>query len=397
MRLRQIPTSIHRRGLLGLVVLSLVTSLFVPEAPAQTGTEKPVDYVIFKNGDKLTGTLERGVGTDIIFKSDVVGEVTISMDKVQELHSQGSFVVIKKDEKIARTTKQPGNMTFSDGTVTVNDTKAGPETVPVTNLGYIIDKSTFTKEVTENPGFFHGWNGAVTGGLTVLEATSYGQTFTAGINLIRAVPSVAYLPARTRTTFNLLETYGKLTQPVVPQTIPRSPDSVAKTNIFHTDFEHDKYLTDRFYLLGNVIYDHNYSQGLDFQQIYGFGAGYTVLKDAIQTLDFKGDIHYERQNFVQYPPPAISSPNQDLIGSTFAEDYKRILPAKIALTQGAVYIQSWNNLHAYSAIGSFGLVFPVYHRFGFNVNLLDTYLNNPAFGYQKNSLQFITGVTYTLH
>jgi len=31
------------------------------------------------------------------------------------------------------------------------------------------------------------------------------------------------------------------------------------------------------------------------------------------------------------------------------------------------------------------------------VNLLDNYLNNPAFGFKKNSLQFVTGVTYTLH
>ncbi len=379
-----------------LAGLSLIPALFVP-ASAQTGTEKPVDYVVFKNGDKLTGTLERGVGDSIVFKSDVVGEVTISMDKVKELHSEGSFVVLKKDEKITRTTKQPGNMTFNDTTVTVNDTKAGPETVPTKDLAYIIDKSTYNKEVNDNPGFFQRWNGSITGGATVLESTSYGQTFTAGINLIRAVPTVPYLPPRTRTTFNLLETYGKLTQPVIPQTVPPSPDSVAKTNIFHSDFEHDKYLTDRFYMLGGVAFDHNYSQGLDFQQIYGVGAGYTVIKDALQELDFKGDMHYERQNFVQYPPPAISSPNQDLIGSTFGEAYKRALPARVQLTQSATYIQSWNNLHAYSAIGALGLVFPVYHRFGFNVNLLDSYLNNPAFGYQKNSLQFVTGITYTLH
>jgi hypothetical protein len=379
-----------------LAGLSLIAGLFVPAAFGQTSTEKPVDYVIFKNGDKLTGTLERGVGDTIIFKSDIVGEVTISMDKVQELHSQGSFVVLKKDEKISRTTKQPGNMTFGDNSVTVNDTKAGPETVPTKDLAYIIDQATYNKEVTSNPGFFQEWTGSITGGATVLESSSYGQTFTAGVTFVRAVPTVPYLPPRTRTTFNLLETYGKLTQPVIPQTVPPSPDSIAKTNIFHTDFEHDKYMTDRFYLLGGVAFDHNYAQGLNFQQIYGVGAGYTVIKDAIQELDFKGDMHYERQDFVQYPPPAISTPNQNLIGSTFGEAYKRALPGKIALTQSATYIQSWNNLHAYSAIGALGLVFPVYHRFGFNMNLLDNYLNNPAYGYQKNSLQFVTGVTYTL-
>ena len=202
-------TPIRSRGFLPLVLSSLIAGLVLPTAVAQTKTEKPVDYVIFKNGDKLTGTLERAIGDSLIFKSDIVGEVTIPLDKVQELHSEGSFVVLKKDEKITRTTKQPGNMTFSDNSVTVNDTKTGPETVPTKDLAFIIDKSTYNKEITENTGFFHRWDGSITGGFTSLQSTSFGQTFTAGANLVRAVPTVPFLPPRTRTTFNLLETYGR--------------------------------------------------------------------------------------------------------------------------------------------------------------------------------------------
>jgi Protein of unknown function, DUF481 len=398
--MRLIPVTASSLMRASLAVLSLIAWLSVSPAHAQAPAAKPpapTDYIVFKNGDKLTGTLVRSVGTDLTFKSDNVGEVTISIDKVQEVHSQGAFVVIKKDERLTRTTKQPGKLTFSDGTLTVADTKTGVETVPVADLGYILDQATFTKEITSNPGPFQGWNGAITGGATVLQSSTYGQTLTAGISLIRAIPSVSFLPPRTRTTFNLLQTYGKLTQPVIPQTVPPTPASVAKTNIFHTDFEHDKFLTDRFFLLGGLSYDHNYSQGLDLQQVYGVGAGYTVLKDSLQELDFRADIHYERQNFVQNPPPEISTPNQDLIGSSFGESYRRTLPAKILLTQSAVFNQSWNNLHAYSFTGALGLAMPVYHRFSLSMNILNNYLNNPAFGYQKNSFQFITGITYTLH
>jgi hypothetical protein len=96
------------------------------------------------------------------------------------------------------------------------------------------------------------------------------------------------------------------------------------------------------------------------------------------------------QNF---QPPTV---NQNLIGSTFGEAYKRTLPAKLLLTESGTYIQSWNNFQAYSAIGNIGLTMPVYKRFSLSVNALDNYLNNPAFGYKKNSFQFVTGVTYTL-
>jgi hypothetical protein len=396
----QEPTHIRARGLWSLVALCLISGLIAHPATAaaqDAAAKSGLDSVVFANGDKLTGTLVSAAGDSVVFKSDVVGEVTIPIAKVKELRTNGNFVVLKKDETITRTSKQPGPITYADEAITVTNPKGQPETVPTKDLGYVIDQATYNKEVIDNPGFFHRWDGSITGGATVLQSTSYGENFSLGLNLIRAIPSVSYLPARTRTTFNLLETYGKLTQPTVPQTTPPTPDSIAKTNIFHSDFEHDKYLTPRFYMLGDVIYDHNYSQGLNFQQIYGVGAGYTLIKDDVQELDLKADIHYERQNFIQYAPPLISSPNQNLIGSTFAEKYTRALPAKIQLTQGAAYIQSWNVLHAYSAIGSLGLAMPVYHRFSLSVNLLDNYLNNPAFGYQKNSLQFVTGVTYTLH
>ena len=210
------------------------------------------------------------------------------------------------------------------------------------------------------------------------------------MNLIRPIPSVPFLPARTRTTFNLLETYGKLTSPTVPQTTPPTPDAVAKTSIFHTDVEHDKYFSPRFYGLIGASFDHNFSQGLNFQQIYGVGLGLTVVQTPVQEFDVKADVHYERQDF-QPPTPSL-----DLIGSTFAEAYRRNLPAKLIFTESGAYIQSWNQFSAYSAVLAAGLQLPVYKRFALNVNVLDNYLNNPAFGYKKNSFQFITGVTYTL-
>lgn len=395
----QEPTHLRSWGtILSLAVLGLISGVLTQPLIAQEKPPAPPpDVVVFNNGDQLTGTLERSEGTNVIFKSDVVGEVTIDMAKVKELRANGKFVVLSKNEKITRTSNQPGDITFAKDSITEATPNGQPKTVATKDLAYIIDQTTYNKEVTSNPGPVHGWNGSVTGGATVLDSSSYGQTFTAAVNFIRLIPSVPYLPPRTRTTFNLLETYGKLTQPTIPQTTPPTPDSVAQTNIFHTDFEHDKYLAARFYILGDLSFDHNYSQGLDLQQIYGFGAGTTIFQTPVQQLDLKTDVHYERQNFVQYPLPAVSSQNQDLIGSTFAEAYRRALPGKIQLTESGTYIQSWNELSAYSAIGALGLALPVYHRFSLSVNLLDNYLNNPAIGYQKNSLQFVTGITYTLH
>lgn len=370
--------------------MCLISGMLTRLAEAQNTAKPAPDVVVFKNGDQLTGTLVRGAADTVIFKSDVVGEVTISMNKVKELRSSSNFAILKKGEKITRTSKQTGSITFSDSNVTIAHPNAAPETVATKDLAYIIDKSTFDKEVVENPGIWYGWKGVITGGATIIQSTQTARNYAVGVTLSRAIPTVAYLPARTRTTFDMLETYGKLTQPTIPQTTPPTPDSVAKTNIFHADAEHDKYFSPRVYALADLAYDHNYSQGLNLQQIYGGGLGTTIIQDALQQFDVKGDVHYEMQKF---QPPTVS---QNLIGSTFSETYKRNLPAKMLLTESGTYIQSWNNFKAYSAVGNVGLALPVYKRFSLSVNALDNYLNNPAAGYKKNSFQFITGVTYTL-
>jgi hypothetical protein len=346
--------------------------------------------IVFKNGDQLTGTMERGMGDSVVFKSDVAGEITVSMDKIKELHTSGSFVVLKKNEKITRTSKQAGAIVYADDSIMVKGPSGEPETVPAKDLSFIIDQATYNREVISNPGPFKGWKGSVTGGATIIRSTQDGTNFNAGVGLIRAIPTVPFLPPRTRTTFNLLETYGKLTEPTIPQTIPPTPTAIAKTNIFHSDAEHDRYFSPRVYALAGTSFDHNFSQGLNFQQIYGGGVGWTAIQAPKQQLDLKADVHYEKQNF---QPPTVS---QNLIGSTFAEAYHRNLPAKIVFTESGTYIAAWNNRDAYSAIGAAGIQLPVYKRFALNVNATDNFLNDPAVGYKKNSFQFVTGVTYTL-
>ncbi len=397
---------ISTRTIWSLTVFCLMTGILAQNAAAQDKTATPKsDVIVFTNGDRLTGTIERGVGDSIVFKSDTAGEITVPMSKVKELRTHGTFVVIRKDEKPTKITRRPGTITYGDNAVTVETQAGAPETVPVKNLAYIIDQATYEKEVAHNPNFLHGWNGSVSGGATLVRSTQTGTSFTAGIALLRAIPTVPYLPPKTRTTFNLLETYGKLTQPVIPQPPPPAtpiPPSEAKTSIFHADAEHDIYFTPRFYALGELSFDHNFAQGLNLQQVYGGGLGWTPIQTPVQQLDLKADVHYEMQSFIQPtqpPPPAVPLPpipNQNLIGNTFGEAYHRNLPAKILFTESASILPAWNNMDAYSAIAAAGLALPTYKRLSLGLTATDNYLNMPAAGYKKNSFQFITSIVYTL-
>jgi hypothetical protein len=381
------PASLRRACFLCLTLGIGALPLAAQDKPAKPAP----DVVIFTNGDQLTGTVERGVGNSITFKSDVAGEITISLDKVKELHSSGSFAVLRNDIPPSRKSVTPGTLIYADGKMTVAAPTGAPEIVPTSQIGYIIDQPTYDKELERKPGPLYGWHGAVNGGITIVRSTDNGSTYTAGIALTRAIPAVPYLPARNRTTFNLQETYGKLTQPVIPQTTPPTPPSIAITSIFHTDAERDEYFSPRFFALAQTSFDHNYSQGLTLQQVYGGGVGWTAIKNAKQELDVKADVHYEKQQF------QVPTSNLNIIGSTFSETYHRNLPRKLVLTEAASVLPAYNQFNAYSANGSVGLALPVFKRLSMTITSSDSFLNDPSPGYKKNSFQFVTAVAYTLH
>ena len=388
----QESSHIRTRGLWSLVVSCLLCGgVFNLTVTAEAKTAAPsTDVIVFKNGDQLTGTLIREVGKTVVFKSDMLDEVTVSIDKIKELRSKGSFAVLRKHEKIALTTKEPGDITLSQNTVTVVNRSGAPEPVPVKDLDFVLDQPTYDKEMTGKPGIWYGWQGSIAGGANIVESTTTGQSFRVGINLFRAIPTVPDLPARSRTIFNLTETYGKLTTPVIPRTTPPSANQVAKVNIFNTNFEHSRDFTPRMYGLVGLGYGHNYYEGLNFWQAYGAGPGWFVITDSAQRLDLSVDLHYERQNF-QGP-----TPKKNLIGSNFNATYGRTLPYNILFTLRGTYNESWNDFHAYSAAGSVGLAMPINERFSLNFDIRDDYLNNAPFGYKKNSFQFMTAVIYRL-
>jgi hypothetical protein len=389
------PHSPARTAQATLLLLLLSAAATFPASLAHAQAKPPApnppsDVIVFTNGDQLTGTLERGVGNSIVFKSDVAGEITVSLDKVKELHSSGSFAVLRKDIPVSRKTVTPGTLIYMDGKLTVAAPIAAPETVPANQIAYIIDQPTYDKELEKKPGPLYGWNGAVNGGATIVRSTDYGETLTAGIALVRAIPAVPFLPARNRTAFDLQETYGKLTSPVIPPPSTPTPAAVTETSIFHADAERDEYFSARFFALGQTAFDHNYSQGLNFQQIYGGGIGWTAIKSARQQFDIKASMQYEKQAF------QTASSNQDLVGSTISETYRRTLPRKLVFAESASILPAWNNTSAYSANVSAGLVMPVFRRLSLTVTTTDNFLNNPSAGFNKNSFQFVTAASYTL-
>ena len=351
--------------------------------------------LVFTNGDRLTGKLDHAAGGNVIFNSDMAGELTIPFSKIKELRSGSEFVALEKGKPGRMKPAGTGTVAFADGKVALTKGSTPAQTLPASDVAYLIDVPSYAKAVDQRAGFREGWAGSATAGLNLVRSTVTSTTFTGALNFVRAIPTVPYLPDRNRTTLNIAESYGTSRTPVIPQTNPPSPPSVVQTSIFHADAERDQYFTPRLFSLADASFDHNFAQGLQLQQVYGAGLGWTALQNARQTLDVRADVHYEKQQFL---PAAASAPqnNHDLIGSTFQENYRRNLPRRLVLTQWANILPAWNDRKAYSANAYLSLDMPIFRRFSATVSATDNYLNDPSPGYRTNSVQYITGLTYTI-
>jgi hypothetical protein len=163
--LRSKKSARHSSAVLAIFLVVSAASFATSLARAQSKTPKPPpDVIVFTNGDQLTGTLERGIGSSVVFKSDVAGEVTVSLDKVKSLHSSGSFAVLGKNAPISRKAVTPGAIQFSDKKLSVTTPNGAVETLPEDKIAYIIDQPTYNRELAKRPGPLYGWNGAVHGG-----------------------------------------------------------------------------------------------------------------------------------------------------------------------------------------------------------------------------------------
>ncbi len=345
----------------------------------------PPDSLTLTDGEKLTGKFVRAAGGSVVFHSDVVGDVTVPWAKVKELTASGRFAVIPKGFRFHRHETDGripiGTLSVADQKIQVTPMPGQPAQTFATDMtGFVVSESEY-QAAQKNMSFFEAWKGSLTGGVALVDATQTSETFTSAVHLNRAVPTQAWLSARRRTLINFTSSYGKITQPNTPE---------VKTNLLHFDGEEDEYFSARGYFLGQAGFDHNYSQGLNLQQTYSGGAGWSVIKNDTQTFDLKATVSYIRQSFT------VGSNDKNLVGSIFNETYHRKLPLGIVFDEQITFIPAWNNTNAYSANGGAGITMALYKRLSLNVSMLDTFLNDPPTGFKKNSFQFTTGVTYTL-
>jgi hypothetical protein len=380
-----------------VALLAVIAALVSPQCPAQKPTP-PADVLVLSDGDTLHGKLVNEVGGKITFHTESLGDVTVTWDKIKELHAGGNLAVLDKTVKRGRKKHEDqipsGSIDVEAGAVTVRGANVPAAPIPVKNAEYIVDAAVLDKQLNHEPNIRTGWNGAASAGATLVQATQNQYTVTGALGLVRVDPSVAWLDPRNRTAIDFSGSYGKITQPAYTSGGVTVASTTTKSAIYHADAERDQYLSRRFFALAQTAFDHNFSQDLDLQQIYGGGMGWTIFSTPHHEADLKATVQYEKQQFIS----ATSAANQNLVGSTFSASYALRMKL-LAYSQILQFIPSYNTPRAYSVNETDTVVFPAYKDLGFSLGTIDTYLNDPPASLpptKRNSFQFTMGLTYAI-
>jgi hypothetical protein len=362
----------------------LMTLLFAaPFVNAQTPA--PPDTITFTNGDTLTGHVVQATGSTVTFHNDALGDVTVNWKNVKELHTTSALAVLRKgvtlSRRAARATVPVSPITKQEQTLLVAPSPgAAPETISLADVAVVVERTEFEKATTRNADLLHDWKGTVTLGASLVAATQDSQTYTSHIDMVRAEPAENWLAPRDRTSLSFSNAYGKINEPLA---------APIKTSIYHADAERDEYFNHHLFVFGQAAFDHNSTQGLDLQQSYSGGLGWTVIDSPNETLDLKASGSYLRQEFQ-------AGSSQDLSGSVVGERFRRHFRHDMILDQRLTYTPAWNVTRAWSALGGVSFTVPFYKNFGVSTSVTDSFLNDPLPGFRRNSFQFTAGITLTL-
>jgi hypothetical protein len=370
--------------------------------PRLTTDSVTPDLLVLDNGDRFNGTFVRVVDGTVTFHDAVLGDIHVALSKISELHTSAKVSVIRKGQVVGSKTPASaipsGFLAVADHHVvlTGDDHTTTVATITTDSARYIVDQTSLNKQLRGSPGLFAAWNGSVTAAGTFVRATQNSYSFDGGVALVRTVPTVTWLSPRNRTTLQLNGTTGKITQPAyIAMDGTPVDEQVTKSEIYHGGLERDQYFSDHLYYFGTAQFDHNFSQNLQLQQLYGAGLGWTAIKTPKQTLDFTINAQYVRQSFMQSEPDSANN----LFGSTISANYVVQIVDGMTFTQYTAYLPAYNVGEAYSLTERNSLTLPAYKGLRLVVGTTDSYLNAVAPSdppSKRNSFQFTFGLSYDI-
>jgi len=323
------------------------------------------DQIVFKNGDRLTGTIEKSDQKELVIKTEFAGEVTVQWPAIQELNAgEPMHVSTKQGQKLV------GAVKTEDGKIEVA-TAAGA-TVAVEKDAIVNirnDKEEAAEERIAHPSWTQGW----TSSSSVSFALTRGNSETKNLALV--------FTADRKTLHDHLGLYANsvFATDDAPGAVP---STTANTTQGGARF--DRNVGARLFGFGAADFQTDALQDLNLRSVFGGGLGLHALKSDRTTLDFLGGANYTRENYAAF--------SRDLIALTLGEELMKKLGASTVVNQKLYFYPDLNETGEYRGAFNFGTVTKISKLLGWQNSFTETYVTNPPVGTKKNDVILTTGL-----
>lgn len=351
----------------------LVAGLFLVLAIPALG-----DQVVLKNGDRLTGSITKSDGKQLVIKTDYAGDVSVKFDAIQGITSAGDLNVTFGGKTVV------GPVTTQGNDVIVATRTAGPVEAPkssVTTLRGPAEQLAYEKSL--HPGWLEGWNG----GLNLGFAVTRGNSATKNLNI--AFNSV-------RTGFHdklLLYTNSVYATNDLPTA---SPHTTANSIGAGARYDHD--FGSREFGFVNADFLSNSLQELNLRSTLGGGIGVHWIKNASTSLDFLLGLNYTHESYSAFTLPTTPIPTlepavtRSLAGATLGDAFMHKVGKSTVITQTFFFYPDLSQTGQYRGTFNFATVTRLNKWLGWQNSFADIYVSNPPTGTKQNDLQLATGL-----
>ena len=313
------------------------------------------DEVLFKSGDRLTGTVKAVAGGKMTFESAVAGPVTLNMADIKTFATDAPVEIVQANGTVVQQKVAAG----ADGQVAVTGAGAQPQTVALADIAKV------------NPEKVK-WTGVVSAGATMVRGNTENNSASVGVEAARRTDN-------DRITLGAGYYFAE-------QRDNATGDHSTSADNWFLKGQYDYFFTEKFYGYGNLKYEKDRIANLDMRVTPGVGVGYQWIESA--------DLNFSTEAGLAYVHEEYTDPDdtRDFMAGRLAYHVDKSFNDHVKAFHNLEYIPSFEDAATFLANTDVGLRAAMTARLSLEAKAQLAYNSQPAEGRDKKDTRYILGI-----
>jgi len=313
----------------------------------------------------VSGKILKADGQNVVFKGDLLGEITVALDSIDSMTSDQPVYVSLSDGRtingVLRTRADQADIKSSAGAVTVNRS----------TIQYIRSEAEQNLyERSLHPRWFEQWTGGADLGIALTRGESDITNIASGLTLTRATRN-------DRTSIKLASLYEHDKTDDIGETIE---------NTIRFGFRYDRNLSKKWFGYGFTDLEHDEPEQLNLRWVTGGGIGYHLIRNERSQLDLLGGLAVDREYFKGFANDRTSPEAQ--VGQALSHRFN----SRVSVKQELIFFPNLSDTGEYRINFDTSLVTDINRWLGWQVTVNDRYVSNPINRGKQNDFLLTTGI-----